>query len=511
MDNYNSILPTISPALSRENSINNPEKRGLVRFLSKYLKPKNKVKPQKKITYENFDNDTTSYIRCIFHDLRGPLNNITLGTESLFDSFNKDSVEYSTLSAIKESCVFMGDSLDGFLNINNLDNAIMNELQPVYNPFNIIGLVKKIQYILFFNILKKKINLNYKIQKIQEWVVGDCKQLQHVLMNLLSNAIKFSVEKSNIEIKVEGGMINNGRQHICIYIIDENPFIPPDIKSKLFQKYNTSDNQEGTGLGLYMCKTIIESHGGIINHFIDTSKTRGNIFKVELFLETSSSSSTNEDQLKASTHTNSRRAPSIIDSIKHGMVRAYSTMNIKKGKSLESIENVTKDKMFGGSASTKQLSLEIALNDSKKMKMMAIDDSDLSRKFMIRIINQNYTDKIIYEAVDGLDALIQLVKFNEIGNVIHLLLIDNMMPNINGELLSKILRSIGFQGMIVGITGNGVQKDIDQYINNGADYVFVKPFNKEKMKLLFDFIEKEGSISKKEKKIVEKNGVLEWV
>ena len=130
---------------------------------------------------------------------------------------------------------------------------------------------------------------------------------------------------------------------------------------------------------------------------------------------------------------------------------------------------------------------------------------------MIRLINQHYTDKIIYEAVDGLDALIQLVKFNEIGNVIHLLLIDNMMPNINGELLSKILRSIGFQGMIVGITGNGVKKDIDQYINNGADYVFVKPFNKEKMKLLFDFIEKEGSISKKEKKIVEKNGVLEWV
>ena len=85
------------------------------------------------------------------------------------------------------------------------------------------------------------------------------------------------------------------------------------------------------------------------------------------------------------------------------------------------------------------------------------------------------------------------------------------MPNINGELLSKILRGIGFQGMIVGITGNGVQKDIDQFINNGADYVFVKPFNKEKMKLLFNFIEKEGSISKKEKKIVEKNGVLEWV
>jgi len=90
------------------------------------------------------------------------------------------------------------------------------------------------------------------------------------------------------------------------------------------------------------------------------------------------------------------------------------------------------------------------------------------------------------------------------------ILVDNVMPNLNGELLSKILRGMGYQGLIVGITGNGLQQDIDHYLENGADYVFIKPFTKSNLTALMDFIEREGYESKDDRVIVDNNGVLEW-
>ena len=130
---------------------------------------------------------------------------------------------------------------------------------------------------------------------------------------------------------------------------------------------------------------------------------------------------------------------------------------------------------------------------------------------MTRMIQQNYLEYKIYVAEDGLDALIKMIHFNEIGKKINILFVDNVMPNINGELFCKILRRIGYEGIIVGITGNGIKKDRQQYLDNGADYIYVKPFTKDNLMEFTQFVKKEGYESKKDKKIVNIKGVLEWV
>jgi two-component system sensor histidine kinase KdpD len=147
-----------------------------------------------------------------------------------------------------------------------------------------------------FNIINKKIEIKYSIKPIHEWVIGDQKHIQHVLINLLSNAVKFSKKNTKIIIRLEAKPIVNKKQGITISVIDENNWIPPNIKKKLFQKYVTSDNVGGTGLGLYICRKIIELHGGTITHDIyrgiigsdkeiSSTGTAGNIFKIELDLE----------------------------------------------------------------------------------------------------------------------------------------------------------------------------------------------------------------------------------
>ena len=479
-----------------------PHKKGMFDFITSWFVSNIKILPQESTNQD----DITTYIRCIFHDFRGPLNNISLGTEDLLNTIDKNSEEFTTVESIKESCIFLSESLDGFLNVNNLNDSKIAEIQLKYQPFNIVGLIKKIQYILLSSIMKKKLEIKYNILPIQEWVMGDSKHIQHVLMNLLSNAIKFSVINSAIEIKLEGRSLETSKQHVLISIIDDNTFIMRNIRSHLFEKFNTSNNQEGTGLGLYICKKIIESHGGIINHFYKNDCTQGNIFRVELFLDVCTSSEGQQKILDES-----RRSKNVkFNEFKKKIKRTLS-IHSSQHKVLKKNENNISNKNTKMFLQNNIIVTDDISNDHNKVTIMVVDDSNLTRKFMTRMIQQNYLEYKIYDAEDGLDALIKMIHFNEIGKKINILFVDNVMPNINGELFCKILRRIGYEGIIVGITGNGIKKDRQQYLDNGADYIYVKPFTKDNLMEFTQFVKKEGYESKKDKKIVNINGVLEWV
>jgi len=514
--NFKNIIPScVLP--SHESSSIPSSGDGWYRTIVNMFKPKTKIQPQRSISHHDISDDITTYIRCIFHDFRGPLNNISLGTEILMSAVDRNSEEYSTAKTIKESCAFMSESLDGFLNVNRLDNIKIHDLQLNYQPFNIIGLIKKIQYILLFNIMEKKIELKYNITPLQEWVLGDYKHIQHVLMNLLSNAIKFSTPRTTIEIKLEGRVVEKCKQRVLISIIDQNPFIPEVVKSQLFEKYNTSNNQDGTGLGLYICKRIIETHGGAIYHFNNSKKnTHGNIFQVELVLDVCATSC---NQLVSSKYMKMPIRGSLNSGISTGAPKETTQDIINQHDVvIDKPGDKSGDKSGSGKKNNRmllqnRLESSVALNSNngnQDTKIMVVDDSDLSRKFMVKLIQPVCPEYNIYEAVDGLNALIKMINFNETGKHISMLLVDNVMPNLNGELLSKILRGMGYQGLIVGITGNGLQQDIDRYLENGADYVFIKPFTKNNLMALMDFIKREGYESKDDRVIVDNNGVLEW-
>ena len=167
--------------------------------------------------------------------MRGPINNISLGAEVLSNSLDKDSENYNVLKSIKDSCLFLSDSLDGFLNVNTTSVYRIDDIKLKYEPFNIVGLVKKMQYILLFNMMNKKIEIKYNIGTIIEWVIGDYKHIQHVLFNLLSNSIKHADEKSFVTVQMECiGMVNK-KQSIVIQIIDNNRHIDSGTKSNLFE------------------------------------------------------------------------------------------------------------------------------------------------------------------------------------------------------------------------------------------------------------------------------------
>jgi signal transduction histidine kinase len=110
----------------------------------------------------------------------------------------------------------------------------------------------------------RAIKLLYTPQKV--FVNADKGRISQVILNLLDNAVKFTRDSGGtitIILEKKEDEFNNNGQHVIISIKDTGKGIDPDIFPRLFTKFATK-SEKGTGLGLFICKGIIEAHGGKI-------------------------------------------------------------------------------------------------------------------------------------------------------------------------------------------------------------------------------------------------------
>ncbi|MBY0550573.1 MAG: PAS domain-containing sensor histidine kinase [Candidatus Obscuribacterales bacterium] len=108
-------------------------------------------------------------------------------------------------------------------------------------------------------------------------IVADEERLVQALINLISNAIKFSQRGSTVTVAAE-----QHQDEVEIRVIDKGPGIAPGVAAGLFQPFRQSPGEQarpsrrGTGLGLYICKLIIEQHGGTVS--LDSEEGKGSTF-----------------------------------------------------------------------------------------------------------------------------------------------------------------------------------------------------------------------------------------
>ena len=115
-------------------------------------------------------------------------------------------------------------------------------------------------------------------------IQGDERRLTQVFNNLISNAMKYSPEGT--QIIVSGKAFAD---HVLIHVRDNGIGIPEHEQHRIFQKFSRLDNAlsrktDGTGLGLYLTKSIIEAHGGKI-WFESNAPETGTTFSFSLPLE----------------------------------------------------------------------------------------------------------------------------------------------------------------------------------------------------------------------------------
>lgn len=91
----------------------------------------------------------------------------------------------------------------------------------------------------------------------------------------------------------------------------------------------------------------------------------------------------------------------------------------------------------------------------------------------------------IVEADDGTSALLQFGTAGKTGKPFDVVFMDNIMIRMHGPEAATAMRTIGYEGLIVGVTGNVMAHDVSQYLDSGADFILSKPVKLEELVAVF--------------------------
>jgi signal transduction histidine kinase len=109
-------------------------------------------------------------------------------------------------------------------------------------------------------------------------VRGDRERLRQVIQNLVDNAVKYSSAGGRVHVSATA---DDG--HVLIDVADQGPGIPPEDRELIFEKFGRSSSgtaKPGSGLGLFIARSIAEAHGGTLG--VDSVPARGSVFRLEL-------------------------------------------------------------------------------------------------------------------------------------------------------------------------------------------------------------------------------------
>jgi signal transduction histidine kinase/CheY-like chemotaxis protein len=215
------------------------------------------------------------------HEIRTPMNAIK-GMIDILIRNDHPSSQNKYLEAISQSSENLLVILNEVLDLSKLDAGKMELEKIQFDPQKILH---NIQDILRFKAEEKGLNFILKIDKnIPRLICGDPTHMHQILLNLASNAIKFT-HKGSVSIDVFSNPVNEDKVLLQFKVIDTGIGIPADKIDQVFEVFTQGDTDTtrkygGTGLGLTICKRLVELHDGSIS--VESALNKGSVFTVEM-------------------------------------------------------------------------------------------------------------------------------------------------------------------------------------------------------------------------------------
>jgi signal transduction histidine kinase len=204
----------------------------------------------------------SEFLANMSHELRTPLNAIIgfseVLNERMFGELNDKQAEY--LRDIHASGTHLLSLINDILDLSKVEAGRM-ELE--LTDFDLPAAVDSALTLVRERASRKGVALRMTIGEKIAMIRGDERKIRQVLLNLLSNAIKFTPEGGRIGV---GAALENGAVEVSVS--DTGVGIAPEDHEAVFEEFRqvgaSAAKQEGTGLGLALCRKFIELHGGTI-------------------------------------------------------------------------------------------------------------------------------------------------------------------------------------------------------------------------------------------------------
>lgn len=225
----------------------------------------------------DLDRMKSDFMGIVSHDFRSPLSSMILAAKSLLrDETIKQNKKFKTyLQLILDQSNRLSRLAEDMLSITRLESG---QLKLEYKIVNVGRLIQDAISLVKASPLHP---IETHIEPNVQFIKGDQAKLRQVLQNLINNAIKYSPKGGKIKIEVN----DLPPDDIIMSISDQGIGIPKEYITKLFEKFSRVDVGEsrkisGTGLGLWICKEIINGHGGRI--WVESEEGKGSTFRFTL-------------------------------------------------------------------------------------------------------------------------------------------------------------------------------------------------------------------------------------
>lgn len=200
----------------------------------------------------------------VSHELKTPINVIytalqlenryidTLGTENI-KKYNK---------IIKQNCLRLIKLVNNLIDITKIESGFF---QPKLKVKNIVSIIEDITLSIVSYAQYKNINIIFDTDSEEVYVKCDEDLMERIMLNLLSNAVKYGKQGGVINIRI----YNPKENFVTISIKDDGIGIPENMISKVFERFEKVDsslsrNNEGSGIGLSIVKSLVEIQNGNI-------------------------------------------------------------------------------------------------------------------------------------------------------------------------------------------------------------------------------------------------------
>lgn len=200
-------------------------------------------------------------LRAISHDLRTPLTSISGNAGNLLANYDRldKKIKMQIFSDIMDDSRWLISLVENLLSVTRIEEGRMN--------FNMsIQLMDDVINEALTHIYRKSDGYHIKVECEEDLLLAkmDAKLIVQVMINLIENAIKYTPLETSIYIRVR-----RKAKEIEVSVIDNGPGISKEAKSHVFDMFYTGDNKvadsrRSLGLGLALCKSIINAHDGEI-------------------------------------------------------------------------------------------------------------------------------------------------------------------------------------------------------------------------------------------------------